>query len=124
MSGQVFRTEVEVFTFDIDVADHVSNIVYLRWLEMARVRFLDAVGLPIDDLIESGVAPIIARTEIDYLRPVRLRERVRIALWLPRLRAASAELHFEVTVGEDGDVAASADQLGLFVRLDSGRPVE
>ena len=123
MSGQVFRTEVEVFTFDIDVADHVSNIVYLRWLEMARVRFLDAVGLPIDDLIERGVAPIIARTEIDYLRPVRLRERVRVALWLPRLRAASAELHFEVTVGEDGDVAARADQLGLFVRLDSGRPV-
>ena len=40
---------------------------------------------------------------------VRLRERVRVALWLPRLRAASAELHFEVTVGEDGDVAARAD---------------
>ena len=27
MAGEVFRTEVEVFTFDIDVADHVSNIV-------------------------------------------------------------------------------------------------
>ena len=51
MPGDVFRTEVEVFTFDIDVADHVSNIVYLRWLEMTRVRFLDAVGLPIDDII-------------------------------------------------------------------------
>jgi acyl-CoA thioesterase FadM len=54
---------------------------------------------------------------------VRLRERVQVALWLPRLRAASAELHFEVTVGDDDEVAARADQLGLFVRLETGRPV-
>jgi acyl-CoA thioester hydrolase len=123
MAGEVFRTDVEVFTFDIDVADHVSNIVYLRWLEMTRVRFLDAVGLPIDEMIASGIAPVIARTEIDYVRPVRLREQVHVALWLSRLRAASAELRFEVTVGDEGEVAARADQLGLFVRLVTGRPV-
>ncbi len=122
MAGEVFRTDVEVFTFDIDFADHVSNIVYLRWLEMTRVRFLDEIGMPIDDMVASGVAPIIARTEIDYLRPVRLQEPVQIALWLSELRAASAVLHFEVVAGAEPEVAARAVQRGLFVRLETGRP--
>lgn len=122
MSGEVFTTDVEVFTFDIDFADHVSNIAYIRWLEMTRVRFLDAVGLPIDDLVASGVAPIIAGTEINYLRPIRLRESVQIALWLSELRAASAVMTFEVRAGDDRQVAARAAQRGLFVRLETGRP--
>ncbi len=122
MTGEVFRTDVEVFTFDIDFADHVSNIAYIRWLEMTRVRFLDAVGLPIGDLVASGVAPIIAGTEISYLRPIRLREPVRIELWLSELRAASATMRFDVRAGAERQIAARASQRGLFVRLETGRP--
>ena len=122
MTGRVFRTDVEVFTFDIDFADHVSNITYIRWLEMARVRFLDAVGLPIDDLVASGIAPIIAGTDISYLRPIRLREPVQVELWLSELRAASATMRFDVRAGSDRQIAARASQRGLFVRLESGRP--
>jgi acyl-CoA thioester hydrolase len=122
VTATVFRTEVEVFTFDIDFAGHVSNIAYIRWLEMTRVRLLDAVGLPIDDLVASGVAPIIAGTEISYLRPIRLREPVEIELWLSELRAASATMRFDVRAGAERQIAARASQRGLFVRLDTGRP--
>lgn len=122
MTETVFRTEVEVFTFDIDFANHVSNIAYIRWLEMTRVRFLDAVGLPIDDLVAGGVAPIIAGTEIAYLRPIRLREPVEIELWLSELRAASATMRFDIRAGAERHLAARASQRGLFVRLESGRP--
>ena len=122
MTGSVFRAEVEVFTFDIDFAGHVSNIAYIRWLEMTRVRFLDAMGLPIDELVASGVAPIIAGTEIAYLRPIRLREPVAIELWLPELRAASATMRFDVRAGSERELAARASQRGLFVHLESGRP--
>ncbi len=122
MTATVFRTDVEVFTFDIDFAGHVSNIAYIRWLEMTRVRFLDAVGLPIEDLVASGVAPIIAGTEISYLRPIRLREPVQIQLWLSELRAASATMRFDVRAGTERQVAARASQRGLFVRLETGRP--
>ncbi len=122
MTASVFRTDVEVFTFDIDFAGHVSNIAYIRWLEMTRVRFLDAVGLPIESLVASGVAPIIAGTEISYLRPIRLREPVQVELWLSELRAASATIRFDVRAGAERQVAARASQRGLFVRLETGRP--
>lgn len=114
------ETEVEIHTFDIDFAGHVSNIVYVRWLEVARTRLLDAVGLPVPALLDEGLAPVVARTEIEYKRPLRLGEPVRIGLGITKLRSLSAFLAVEVATGDE--VAAVARQLGLFVSTDTGRP--
>ena len=46
--------DLEIRTFEIDFAGHVSNIVYIQWLEIARTSLLDAVGLPIPQLVDEG----------------------------------------------------------------------
>lgn len=119
---QVFQTSVTARTFDIDAARHVSNIVYVRWLEVARNEFMDTIGAAIEAVMEEGVAPIVARTDIRYRHPVRLGEEVVIDLWLERLRALSATLRFELRLAGTDTVVASATQLGLFVNLASGKP--
>jgi len=42
--------------FDIDFAGHVSNITYIRWLEIGRIQLLNDVGFQTHDLLESGLA--------------------------------------------------------------------
>ena len=37
----------EIYTFHIDFAGHVSNIVYVQWMEIGRLKLLEAVGLPV-----------------------------------------------------------------------------
>lgn len=66
-----------VKTYDIDFAGHVSNIVYIRWLEDLRLHFLDVYSLLDQQMAESYV-PILTRTEIDY-KPA-LRERYDAAM--------------------------------------------
>lgn len=41
--GRRFETTmaVKVATYDIDYANHVSNIVYFRWLEDLRLQLLE-----------------------------------------------------------------------------------
>jgi acyl-CoA thioester hydrolase len=114
------QLDVEIRTFDIDVAGHVSNIVYVQWLEVARTALLDAVDLPVARILEEGFAPIVARTEIEYRRPLVLGDPVRISLAITKMRSLSAFLAFEIT--SDGQVAATARQLGLFVSTETGRP--
>ena len=109
-----------VRTFEIDVAGHVSNIVYLQWLEIARTELLEAVGLPVPAILEAGFAPVVARTEIEYRRPVVLGDEVTVHLGLSRLRALSAQVEFEVRAGDT--LAATARQLGVFVSTATGRP--
>jgi len=112
---------LEIYTFQIDFANHVSNIVYIEWMEIGRTKLLEAVGLPIDQLTREGIAPVLAGTEIAYKEALYLGDRVRAEVWLSELRRASARLAFRFY--KDGDVlAAAGSQKGLFIHLDSKRP--
>ena len=112
--------DLDIYTFDIDFAGHVSNITYIRWLEIGRIQLLADVGFQTHDLLESGLAPLVIRTEIDYRLPLKLGDPVHMSLDLAQLRAASAAIDFRIT--SNGRLAAAARQLGIFVRMDTGKP--
>ncbi|TMM11024.1 MAG: acyl-CoA thioesterase [Actinobacteria bacterium] len=112
--------DLDIYTFDIDFAGHVSNISYIRWLEIGRIQLLADIGYRTHELLEAGLAPLIIRTEIDYRVPLKLGNPVHMSLDLSELRAASATIDFRITT--DGQLAATARQLGLFVNLDTGKP--
>ena len=107
-------------TYDIDFAGHVSNIVYIRWLEDLRMMVLDTY-LPLHKLMERGIAPVVMRTTIDYKRPVKLFDSVSGVMWASEMGDVRGILSAEFTV--NGTVVATAEQTGLFVKMESGRPV-
>jgi acyl-CoA thioester hydrolase len=112
--------DLDIYTFDIDFAGHVSNITYIRWLEIGRIQLLADVGLRTHEVLESGMAPVVIRTEIDYRLPLKLGDPVHMSLDLVELRPASATIDFRIT--SDGQLAATARQLALFVSRDTGKP--
>lgn len=113
--------EVPIYTFQIDFAGHLSNIVYIQWMEIARTELLRAIGLAVEDLLEMGIAPVLKSTEIVYRHPLYLGDRVRVQVWISELRHASARM--EVRFYKAGDLlAASGSQLGLFWDLEAMRP--
>lgn len=81
---------------DMDAYGHVNNVVFLRYLEEARIDFLFR---PDKDFQQGSV---VARHEIDYKRQLVHRHRpVDIELWVSEIRAASFTLSYEV---KDEDV--------------------
>jgi acyl-CoA thioester hydrolase len=107
-------------TYDIDFAGHVSNIVYIRWLEDLRMMVLDTY-LPLNTLMERGIAPVVVRTTIEYKRPVKLFDSVTGTMWASGMGNVKGILSAEFTV--NGNVVAASEQVGVFVRMGSGRPV-
>jgi len=107
-------------TYDIDFAGHVSNIVYIRWLEDLRMALLDAY-LPLSALMEKGIAPVVIHTSIDYRKAVRIFDTVKGAMWGSNMESVKGILSAEFSV--NGTIVASAAQTGVFVRLQGGRPV-
>jgi acyl-CoA thioester hydrolase len=113
--------EESVYTYQIDFAGHVSNIVYIQWLENARLRLLEAAGVPAHQLArEKGLVAILARTEIRYLLPLYMGDRVRVEAWISRLRRASATL--EIHFYRGSELVATAQQDGLFVDTQTQKP--
>ncbi|MEU6606676.1 thioesterase family protein [Streptomyces shenzhenensis] len=87
---------------DMDAYGHVNNVVFLRYLEEARIDFLFR---PDKDFQQGSV---VARHEIDYKRQlVHRHEPVDVELWVTETRAASFTLAYEVKDGDQIYVRAS-----------------
>ncbi len=112
--------DFRVKTYDIDFAGHVSNIVYIRWLEDLRFALLDAY-YPLQPQIEAGFAPILVRTNIQYRRSIKLFEPVRGRMWVQSVGGAKALLSAQIVVNEE--VCADVLQEGVFADLKTGRPM-
>lgn len=111
---------IVVRTYDIDFANIVHNIVYLRWLEDLRSEILADV-LPIDEILATGISPILTRTEIDYRWPIRIGDTVVGRMWVDDLSRTRWTLAAEVYTGEQ--LCASSRQNGYFADLTTMRPV-
>ncbi|MFF5256699.1 acyl-CoA thioesterase [Streptomyces leeuwenhoekii] len=87
---------------DMDAYGHVNNVVFLRYLEEARIDFLFRP----DKEFKQG--SVVARHEIDYKRQLVHRHApVDIELWVTEIRAASFTLAYEVKDGDQIYVRAS-----------------
>lgn len=93
---------------DMDAYGHVNNVVYLAYLEEARVDMLFGLGAEHGQkALSEGV--LVARHEIDYKRPLVYHPRgVDIEMWVGAIKGASFEIRYEVR-----------DEQALFARAAS-----
>ncbi|BDI19198.1 acyl-CoA thioesterase [Nostoc cf. commune SO-36] len=109
---------IPVRTYDIDFMGIVSNIVYIRWLEDLRLKFLDE-HWQLNQQIEQGYTPILAGTEIEYKRPIKIIDQVIGRLWLSNLGRLKWTIQAEIL--SNNELAAVATQKGGFVSLQNNR---
>ncbi|MCD6354841.1 MAG: acyl-CoA thioesterase [Prolixibacteraceae bacterium] len=114
--------EEKIYTYQIDFVGHVSNIVYIQWMENGRVRLLEAIGMPASEVAGSeGIFPILSETSIRYKKPLFLNNRVTVACWISKLNNASVIMEFRF-YNEEGALCASGWQKGLFLDQKTQRP--
>ena len=113
--------ELSIYTFQIDFMKHVSNIVYIQWMEIGRTRLLEAIGMPVEKIAEQGFGPVLVESHIAYKKPLVLGDQVKVEAWFSELAQASAWLEYRFYNG-NGDLAASGRQRGIFVDMATGRP--
>jgi acyl-CoA thioester hydrolase len=112
----------KVMTYEIDFAGMVSNLVYVRWLEDLRNLFAEQT-LSLGVLLQRGIAPTLARTEIDYLAPARFPDTIDARMWMEETGRAKFVLGAEFVSRASGEVTVRAKQIGVFVLVETGRPV-
>lgn len=73
MFDGITKFEVQVKPEDLDELNHVNNVVYMRWLEMAaRAGSADA-GWPTERYFREGLGAWVVRKHwIEYLRDCKL----------------------------------------------------
>jgi len=115
------KFDLEVYTFQIDIVGHLSNIIYIEWMEIGRLKLLEAVGLPVAELTKKDIFPVLVSTNITYKQPIFYGDKVRAEIWISILNAASAIMEFRF-IKNDGTLAATGNQKGLFIKGSTGKP--
>ncbi|WP_329151296.1 MULTISPECIES: acyl-CoA thioesterase [unclassified Streptomyces] len=81
---------------DMDAFGHVNNAVFVRYLEEARIDFMRRLA-PGDGSPSFTGGSVVARHEIDYVRPLVHRHApVTVELWVTKISAASMTVGYEV----------------------------
>lgn len=114
------ESDINVGTYDIDFAGHVSNISYLRWLEDARLKLFDNY-FPLELFLKDGLTPVLVSTNILYKRPIRLFEKPKLSMWVSGTGNASINIEAEIHV--NGLLATKVRHVGVFVELATMKPV-
>jgi acyl-CoA thioester hydrolase len=115
----VISYQPEIYTYDFDFNNHVSNISYIRWMEVGRLKLLEEIGMPVHEIGRQGFAPALTRTEIAYKKPLYLGDQVRVELYISKLRKISGTIKFNFMLNEE--VIAEGEQDALFISVDTKR---
>lgn len=122
---------------DLDALGHVNNTSMLKLLEEARLRAFwlpenggEAAPTAVFDMsvLEGGGerATLVARQEIEYLRPVPYGHRpLDVQMWIGKIGGSSLEICYEVfsPAGDESQILyARSSAVVVLVDTASGRP--
>ena len=115
------RTELQVMFFDTDCGGVVSNIAYLRFIEIARTLLAEELGLSLSEMSRTQRYPVVVRTEIDYRRAAKLGDRLTIDGWLDQLQRVRFWCAFQIRREADNALIADCRQTMALVEMPAAK---
>jgi YbgC/YbaW family acyl-CoA thioester hydrolase len=107
--------------FDTDCGGVVSNIAYLRFIEIARTLLAEELGLVLTEMAENRRYPVVVRTEIDYRRAAKLGDQLVIEGRLDKVERVRFWCAFQITRPKDDTVIAKCRQMLALIEMPEGK---
>ena len=100
--------EIRVRYAETDQMGVVYHANYLVYMEEARIRLMEAIGFPYEEVEAAGLAMVVRKAELRYRRPILFADRVLVRTRVERVRGASILYAYSVERAETGEVLATA----------------
>lgn len=113
------QIEEPVMFYDTDCGGVVHNLAYLRMVEKCRTILAADLGFDLAAMGESGIFPVIVRTEADYRKPGKLGDTLKISGWLEEWGKVKFWCGFTIT--RESETLISARQSLALVKMPEGR---
>ena len=115
--------------YETDMMGIVHHANYIRWMEEARVDFMERIGFPYAVLEAKGVFSPVRSLRCDYKRPCTFGDKIDITVSLESFNGVVATLRYRMTKADGGEEVCEAvsehcflDREGRFVRLKRDMP--
>jgi acyl-CoA thioester hydrolase len=106
---------------DMDAMNHVNNTVYFRYMEQARIEWLESLGYATGQHTEEG--PVIVNASCTFLVPLTYPGQVEVRMFVGHPGRSSLPTHYELRpLGED-KLYAHGDAKMVWIAPASGRSI-
>ncbi|MGT2929356.1 acyl-CoA thioesterase [Streptococcus dentasini] len=113
MQGYIHK--VQYYETDRMGITHHSN--YVRWMEEARVYFLEKVGLPYDKLEADGIISPVTAVDCRYKATSTFADNIAIAISVSMLKGAKLGFDYTMT-NQNGQLVCQAHSEHSFIGAD------
>jgi acyl-CoA thioester hydrolase len=100
--------------YEVDFTGFLSNTVAPKWLERLRMQLIHD-HFADQDLFDQVNLSVIARSEIDYLRPIRMGACLLGHAWIEKCMRSSWTIRFRLRDASTREVCLQARQVGAFI---------
>lgn len=110
--------KIQYYETDKMGVTHHSN--YVRFMEEARVDYLDQIGYSFGRMEAEGLVSPVVSVNVRYVKPTFFGDKIEIAVSLSEMTAAKMRIGYTMTC--NGEIVCQAESLHCFVDKNS-RPI-
>lgn len=113
----VVPSRFRVRSYEVDSYSHLNNGVFVSWFEQGRLDYLESLGFSYDGFARRKEWFVVARTEVDFRRPLVAGDEVRMSTEVVRWGRSSVRFRQVMTAvdrGDDEGPAAEATTVMVF----------
>ena len=114
-----YKHVVQYYETDKMGVTHHSN--YIRWMEEARVDFLEQIGWNYAKLESMGIISFVVNVDCDFKHPTRFSDVVTIKASIIEFRGVTLKFKYEMK-NQDGDIVCTGTSTHAFLSAE-GKPV-
>lgn len=95
---------------DMDAFGHVNNVMYYRYVESARLAYIERTGI-----LSSDILTMVASNQCKYLKPVFYPDQLSIGARIEELRNSAFRMHYLLWSEQQQSIVAEAEAVIVCV---------
>jgi acyl-CoA thioester hydrolase len=114
------KRKVQYYETDMMGVAHHSN--YIRWMEEARIDFMDRIGFPYQRMEAEGILSPVKSLQVNYLKPCTFGDEVEIIVGVQAFNGVVVTIAYEMRVNDTPIFSGTSehvflDREGKLVRM-------
>ncbi|WP_343598393.1 thioesterase family protein [Acinetobacter sp.] len=95
---------------DMDAFGHVNNVIYYRYIESARIQYLNTLNI-----FNEALYSVVATNQCQYLKPVFFPDQLKIGVRVVEMRNSAIRMEYLLWSQQQQTVVALAEAVIVFV---------
>ena len=106
----------KVFYHETDKMAIVHHSNYLKWMEEARVAFLEDIGMPFEEVEARGIGSPVVEINVKYKKPAAFGDEVRVDIEITKFNGIKFEVDYTISNVKTNEVLTTAHSAHCFLK--------